>query len=306
VAKPAPKADEVLIGVRATSVTAGDCELRALRFSLGLRLLVRILMGLTRPRNKILGQEFAGDVEGVGSHVTRFQVGDRVYGTTGFRFGAYAEYLGLREASRDGAVSILPANVSYEEAATVPTGGLDALHFLRKAGNLRGRSVLIIGAGGGIGTVAVQLAKYFGSEVTGVDATGKMELLRSLGADHVVDYTREEVPTPGELYDVVFDVVGQSRFSECLNALRDGGRYLLANPSLGSMLRRPWANATSGKNVISRAPRPRPEDLDFLTGLIEAGRVRSIIDRRYPLEQVPEAHRYMDAGLARGSVVITL
>ena len=304
--KPVPKAGELLIRIRATAVAAGDCELRALRFGIGLRVLVRLLMGLTRPRRKILGQEFAGDVEAVGRGCARFRVGDPIYGTTGFGFGAYAEYLCVREESGDGAVAIKPSGITYEEAATIPTGGMEALHFLRKAGTLRGRRVLIIGAGGGIGTLALQIAKHFGAEVTGVDTRRKLDLVRGLGADRVVDFNEEDYTKTSDEYDVILDVVGRSRLQSSMAALRRGGCYLLANPRLSAVIRSLWTSARSGKKLIVRGSAPRTGDLDFLRGLIESGRMRAVIDRRYRLEELPDAHRYVDSGLAIGRVVITL
>ncbi|MFI5418917.1 MAG: NAD(P)-dependent alcohol dehydrogenase [Candidatus Lutacidiplasmatales archaeon] len=280
VPKPVPNSDELLIRVRAAGVAAGDCELRALRFGLGMRVLVRLLMGPLRPRRKVLGQQFAGDVEAVGRKVTRFRVGDPVYGTTGFGFGAYAEYLCLREGFRDGAVATKPADMTYEEAATIPTGGLEALHFLRKAGTLQGRRVLVNGAGGGIGTLAVQLAKSLGADVTGVETTRKLELVTRLGADRVIDFTKEDFTKRSETYDTIFDAVGRSPLSAGLGALRRGGFYLLANPRISSMIRAPWVSSRSGKRVVVRGSPPRTEDLDLLRGLIEAGKLHSSIDSR--------------------------
>ena len=306
VVKPTPKNDDLLIKIHATTVSAGDCELRSLKFSIWLRLLMRILMGLTKPRRKVLGQELAGEVEAVGKDVILFKKGDQVFGTTGFGFGAYAEYICLPEKSRGKALAIKPSNMTYEEAAAVPTGGLEALHYLRKAGSLSGRRILINGAGGGMGTFAVQLAKYFGAEVTGVDSTGKLDLLHSIGADRVIDYTQEDFTKRGETYDVIFDVVGKSSFSDSVAALSEDGRYLLGNPRLSTMVRGLWTSTKGGKKVIFGASSQKTEDLVFLRQLIEAGRIRSVIDRRFPLERIPEAHRYVEAGLARGKVVITL
>jgi NADPH:quinone reductase-like Zn-dependent oxidoreductase len=306
VPRPIPKDTELLLRIRATAVPAGDCELRALRFSIGLRILVRFLMGPIRPWDKVLGQEFAGDGEAAGARVTRVHVGDSVYGTTGFGFGAYAEYVCLPEHSPDGAWAVKPANLTYEEAATVPTGGPEALHFLRTAGPLAGRSVLIIGAGGGIGIWAVQLAKSSGAEVTGVDTTQKLEWIGRLGADRVIDYTREEDLGAAHAYDVTLDVVGRSRFSECLRAIRGGGSYLLANPSWWPRGRGPWASRTSGRSVVVRGGPPTTEELDYLRGLLESGQILCAVDRRYSLEQLREAHRYVDAGLAVGAVAISV
>jgi NADPH:quinone reductase-like Zn-dependent oxidoreductase len=287
-------------------VTAGDCELRGLNFSIGLRFLVRLLMGLTKPRRKILGQELAGDVEAIGKGVHRFKVGDPVFGTTGLRFGAYAEYICLPEEAPGGAVAIKPANMDYEEAAAVPTGGLEALHFLRKARNLKGRTVLILGAGGGIGTYAVQLAKYFGADVTGVDRSEKIDLMRSIGADRVIDHTREEFAPGRATYDVILDLVGKSSFSTSMRALKEDGEYLLANPSLLAMFRGVGVSLRGRKRVRFRPAVQRSEDLVFLKELIERGRIRSVIDQRYPLEQIPAAHQHLGSGVARGKVVITV
>jgi len=306
VAKPTPRDDELLIKIHATTVAAGDCELRGLKFSFGLRLLFRLLMGVTKPRRKVLGQELAGEVEAVGKDVHLFRKGDQVFGTTGLGFGAYAEYICLPEKSRGRALAIKPANMTYEGAAAVPTGGLEAVHFLSKAGSLSGRRVLINGADGGIGTFAVQLAKYYGAEVTGVDRTEKLEMLRSIGADRVIDYTREDFTKNGETYDVIFDVAGTTSFRESVAALSENGRYLLGNPTLSTMLRGRWTGLRGGKRVISGASGQRTEDLVLLRRLIEAGRIRSVIDRRFPLERIPEAHRYVESGLVRGKVVVTL
>ncbi|HEV8049980.1 MAG TPA: NAD(P)-dependent alcohol dehydrogenase, partial [Thermoplasmata archaeon] len=274
--KPVPKTHELLVRIRATTVTAGDCELRSLRFSLGLRIVVRLLMGLKKPRRKILGQELAGDVESVGSGVSRFRKGDPVFGTTGFQFGAYAEYICLPEAPRGGAVAEKPATMTYEEAAAVPTGGLEALHFLRKAGELSGRRVLIVGAGGGIGSFAVQLAKRFGAHVTGVDTTAKLDMVRSLGADRVLDYRRDDFTKRGETYDVIFDAIGQSPFAASVAVLNDGGRYLLGNPHVSTMIRGAWTSARGHKKVVFGAAPQRSADLEYLRDLIDAGKLKSV------------------------------
>jgi NADPH:quinone reductase-like Zn-dependent oxidoreductase len=304
VLKPTPRRREILIRVRATTVAAGDAELRGLRFSLGLRLAVRLLMGLRRPRRKILGQEFAGEVEAVGSGVTAFRPGDRVYGTTGFGFGAYAEYICQPERSHGRALALIPGRLSFEEAAAAPTGGLEALHFLRAAGVLTGRTVLINGGGGGIGTFAIQLARELGAEVTGVDGPTKQDLMRSLGAVRVVDFTRHDFSTPGESYDVLLDVVGSTSFSKSLEGLRPRGSYLVANPSTVTMLRGLRSSRRGGRKVVARASRQRTADLLDLGRMLETGRIRSIIDRTFPLEQIREAHRFVESGLVRGKVVI--
>ncbi|MBE2196334.1 MAG: NAD(P)-dependent alcohol dehydrogenase [Anaerolinea sp.] len=302
VEKPTPKDNEVLIRVRATTVTAGDSEIRTLNFPIWLMLPIRIYVGFIKPRNFVLGQELAGDIEAVGKDVTRFREGDTVFGTTGFRFGAYAEYTCLPEV---GALAIKPSNMTYEEAAAVPVAGLEALHFMRKANIQRGEKVLIVGAGGSIGTMGIQLARYFGAEVTGVDSTGKLDMLRSIGADHVIDYTQEDFTRNGQTYDVIFDVMGKSSFSGSIHALKPNGRYLLGgNSGPSQMLRGRWVSMTGTKKVIIGAASQRIEDLVFLKELIEAGKMKSVIDRHYTLEQTAEAHRYVETGQKKGNVII--
>jgi NADPH:quinone reductase-like Zn-dependent oxidoreductase len=307
VAKPAPKDDEVLIRVYATTVTAGDCEIRQLKIPLLYRLPMRLYAGLRKPKRiTILGQELAGEVEATGKAVSGFKKGDRVFGTTGTGFGAYAEYACLPEKPGDGVLAIMPAGLTYEEAAAVPVGGLEALHFLRKGNVGSGQKVLINGAGGSIGTFAVQLAKHFGAEVTGVDSAGKLDMLRSIGTDYVIDYAREDFTKNGEAYDVIFDVAGKSPFARSVRSLKKGGRYVLANPGLSHIVRGLWTSLSSGRKVIIGGSSYRSEDLLFLRELIEAGEIRPVVDRRYPLEQMAEAHRYVETGQKKGSVVITV
>ena len=303
VAKPTPKDHEVLIRIYATTVTAADCELRSIKLPIWLRLPLRIYLGLIRPRHKILGQELAGEIEAVGKDVTRLRQGDQVFAWTGLGLGAYAEYTCLPEK---GMLAIKPATVTSEEAAAIPLGGLNAWHFLRRGQVHSGETVLINSAGGSIGTFAVQLAKYFGAEVTAVDSTGKLEMLRSLGADQVIDYTQADFTTNGETYDVIFDVVGKSSFPRSVRSLKHHGRYLLANPKLSQMVRGRWTSRRSSKQVIVGAASETTEDLLILTELIEAGKIHSVIDRRYPLEHIAEAHRYVDTGHKKGNVVITV
>jgi len=308
VEKPTPKDNEVLIRIYATTVTAGDCELRSLKFPLLMQLIMRIGFGFRGPRKKILGTELAGKIESVGKDVTQFKKGDQVFGSAGIGFGAYAEYICLPEEPGDmeGGVVIKPANMTYEEAATVPFGGRDALHFLRK-GNIRsGQKILINGAGGSIGTFAVQLAKYFGAHVTAVDSTRKLDMLRSIGADRVIDYTQEDFTKNGETYDVIFDVIGKISFSRCKRSIKQNGTYLLANPRISQMVRGLWTSITSSKKVIMQTASGTTEDLIFLRELIEAGKIKSVIDRRYPLEQMAEAHRYVENRGKKGNVVITV
>jgi 2-desacetyl-2-hydroxyethyl bacteriochlorophyllide A dehydrogenase len=304
VEKPTPKDNEVLIRVRATTVTAGDAEIRTLNFPIWLMLPIRLFVGFIKPRNFILGQELAGDIVAVGKNVTRFKEGDPVFGTTGFWFGAHAEYVCLPEA---GELAIKPSNMTYEEATAVPVAGIEALHFMRKANIHSGEKVLIVGAGGSIGTIGVQLARYFGADVTGMDSTGKLDMLRSIGADHTIDYTQEDFTQNGQTYDVIFDVMGKSSFSGSIQSLNPNGRYLLGgNSSPSQRLRGWWVSMTGSKKVIVGAANQKIEDLVFLKELIEAGKLKSVIDRRYSLEQIAEAYRYVDSGQKKGNVVVTV
>lgn len=307
VEKPAPKDNELLIRVVAATVTAGDCEVRSLKLPLWLSLPMRLYIGLRKPsRVVILGQELAGEVEAVGKDVTRFKAGDQVFGSTGFSFGAYAEYVCLPADSAGSALARKPANITYEEAAAVPTGGLEALHFLRLGNVQNGQKVLINGAGGSIGTFGLQLARHFGAEVTAVDSAEKMDMLRSLGAARVIDYTQEDFTKSGETYDVIFDVVGKSPYSGAVRSLEPNGRYLIANPTLTKMLRGQWTSMRSSKQVTTAAAGRKSEDLIFLKELVEAGKLKTVIDRRYPLEQTVEAHRYVETGRKKGNLIITV
>lgn len=308
VEKPAPKDDEVLIKIHATTVTAGDCEMRSLKLPIIIALPLRIWIGMLKPKeNTIPGTELAGEIEAVGKEVKRFKEGDQVFGAAGMGFGANAEYICLPERPGDmeGGFSIKPANMTFEEAATVPFGARDALHFLR-LGELRpGQKILINGAGGSIGTFAVQLAKLDGAKVTAVDSAPKLDMLRALGADHVVDYTREDFTKSGEIFDVIFDVVGTVRFSHGNRVLKADGTYLLANPA-SQILPGLWTQMTSKKKVIMQAASGSIGDLDYLKKLIEEGKIRTVIDRAFPLEEIAEAHRYVEAGGKKGNVVITV
>jgi NADPH:quinone reductase-like Zn-dependent oxidoreductase len=307
VEKPTPNDNEVLIKIYATTVTAGDCEMRSLKLPLGYQLMLRLGFGIRGPRNIKTGSEVAGEIEAVGKDVKQFRVGDQVYGSTGMIFGANAEYICLPEkpGEMEGGVAIKPANMSYEEAATVPFGGRDALHFLRKGDLQSGQKILINGAGGSIGTFGIQLAKQYGAEVTAVDSTAKLDMLRSIGADHVVDYTKEDFTKRGEVYDVIFDVIGKVSFSRSAESIKQNGTYLLANPS-SQMVQGLWVRMTSDSNVIMETSSGTIADLIFLRGLIEEGKLTTVIDRSYPLEQIVEAHRYVEKGGKLGNVVITV
>jgi len=307
VGTPTPKDNEVLTRIDATTVTAGDCEQRGLTSPIWYALPMRLYVGLKRPKRvTILGMELAGEIESVGKDVRLFERGGQVFGTPGFRMGAYAEYICLPEKTEEGVLATKSVNMTCEGAAAVPAGGLEAMHFLRKANIESGQEVLINGAGGTIGTFAVQLAKCFGAEVTAVDSTGKLDMLRSIDADQVIDYTQEDFTKSGETYDFVLDVVSRSSFSGSIRSLRQNGHYLIANPGPSQMVRGRWTSMTSGKKVRFGSAYLKTEDLIFLRELVEAGKMKSVIDRRYPLEQIAEAHRYVETGHKKGHVVITV
>jgi len=301
---PVPEDDEIRIRIRATTVSAGDAELRGLKFSPLVRPLFRAYVGIDRPRRMtVLGQELAGEVELVGKDVTRFKPGDAVFGTPGLRLGGYAEYTCM---PANGALARKPDGVTYEQAATLPVGGIEALHALRQAELRSGESILVNGAGGCIGTYAVQLAKNLGAEVTAVDSTPKLEMLRSIGADQVLDYTREDFTRRGEQYDVVFDVIGKAPFAGVLRSLKPGGRFAVGNPKMVHRLGRTWAEATGRAKVFTWSSGMSEENLAYLAGEIEAGRIKAVIDRAFPLEQTAEAHRYAETGEKKGHIVITV
>jgi NADPH:quinone reductase-like Zn-dependent oxidoreductase len=305
VERPVPGEDEILVKVHATAVTRADCATRDAnrRSGLAVMLLSRSISGLRRPRQRILGSELAGEVEAAGAAVREFAVGDQVFGSSGFRFGAYAEFTCLRESTR---IAHKPAGLSFEEAASVCDGGLNALWCLRLADLRRGQRVLIYGASGAIGTAGVQLAKYFGADVTAVCSTKNLELVKSLGADRVIDYTQEDFTRNGESYDVIFDAVGKHSFKRCKGSLKRGGSYL-ATDGLRNLVLALWTSRIGDRKVIFQIPpRYTKKDVLFLKGLIEAGRYRAVVDRCYPLEEVVEATRYVETEQKTGNVVLTI
>jgi len=303
VERPTPNADELLIRIHATTVTSGDWRVRSLNVPTGFGLLSRLLSGLRRPRQPILGTELAGVVEAVGSDATRFEVGDAVFAYSDAAMGAHAEYIALPE---DGAIAHKPSNLTFEEAAALSFGGTTALYFLRESDIQHGERVLVNGASGGVGTATVQLAKHFGAHMTGVCSTGNIELVRSLGADRVIDYTKEDVVERGERYDIIVDTAGTLPFARSKRILNDGGRLLLVLGSLPSMLPIPWVALTSNKKVIAGAASGTAEDLTFLASLAETGAFTPFIDRRYPFERIAEAHAHVDQGHKTGNVVINV
>jgi NADPH:quinone reductase-like Zn-dependent oxidoreductase len=301
VEKPTPRENEVLIRIYATTVTSADVRIRKSD-----PFPVRFFYGFKRPKkNTILGSELAGEIEAIGKNIKEFKEGDQVFAGAGASFGANAEYICLPEAA---AVAIKPINMTYEEAAAIPFGATTSLIFLRDKGNIQdGQKILIYGASGALGTAAVQLAKFFSTEVTGVCSTANLELVKFLGADKVIDYTQEDFTKSGKTYDIIFDTTGKSSFSGCLRSLKPNGIYLRAvHINLSPVLRGLWTSMTSSKKVIGGVAIERKEDLIFLKELIEAGKMKSVIDRSYPLEETAEAHRYVEQGHKKGNVVITV
>ena len=303
VEKPVPQGNEVLIKIIATTATVADFRSRSFTVPPVFWLPARITLGLRKPKKEILGVELAGEIELVGKDVKRFKKGDPVFAATLMNYGAYAEYKCLPE---DAAIALKPSNLTFEEAAVLPIGARTALHYVRKADIQPGQKVLVYGASGSVGTYALQLAKYFGAEVTGVCSTANIELVKSLGADHVIDYTREDFSQSGETYDVILEAVDKSSFSACMRALKKNGIYLNVTTPLPS-LPMLWAKMTTGKKImLGENPPESAEDLVFIKELVEAGKLKPVIDRRYRLDQIVEAHRYVDKGHKKGNVVITV
>ena len=302
--KPVPGDDEILVRVHAAEATKADCELRSFRFAVKwFWLPLRIRLGLSRPANPVLGGYFAGKVEAVGKNVTRFSVGDPVYGCSRLRLGAYGQYLCLPDSYT---IVAKPANSSFEEAAAVPLGGLNALHFMRLANIQRGDSVLVNGAGGSIGTFGVQIARAMGATVTAVDSPIKEEMLRRIGAGHFIDYTSEDFTRSGQIYDVIFDMVANSDYSGCIRSLKPGGRYLKGNPRLSDMLRMTLTTRFTGRTAIYTFAGETREELLTLKQMIEDGSIRPVIDRIYSPEQAARAHERVETEQRIGIVVISM
>ena len=303
VEKPTPKDNEVLIRIQAASVTAADCEIRSFKTFTAFWLPLRIYIGLFKPtRIKILGQELSGDIEGVGKAVTKFKVGDPVFAWSALHLSSYAEYICLSETAM---MAIKPANITYAEAAVISVGGYEAWRYLKE--NIQaGQKVLVVGAGGTIGTFGVQIANYLGAEVTAVDSAAKFDMLRSIGANHVIDYTQEDFTRSGQTYDVIFDAPGKSSYSRCKKLLKLNGQFLSANPGASDQIRTAWELITRRTQTVPASISQRNEDFLALRDLIAAGKIKSIIDRTYPLEQAAEAHRYAETDRKKGNIILTV
>lgn len=298
VEKPVPADNEILVNIKATAVNSADVRLRkADPFA------VRFFFGLTRPKIQILGIALAGEVEAVGKDVKRFKPGDQVFGLASMKMGTYAEYISLSE---DAALAVKPPNVTFEEAAAIPFGGHTALHFFKQVVFKPGLKVLICGASGAVGTAAVQLAKHFGAEVTGICSTSNAEMVRAIGADHVINYTREDFSRSGITYDVVFDTVGKTAVPAFVKVLDKKGTLILGAAMLSQMLQGFWQSMTSSVKLLVGEAKVNAGDMNFLKELMERGEMKAIIDKRYPLAQMVEAHRYVDTGRKKGNVVITM
>jgi NADPH:quinone reductase-like Zn-dependent oxidoreductase len=296
--RPVPENNEVLVRLYTTTVTSGDIHLRK-----GEPLLARLFAGPIKPGNPVLGHEFAGIVESTGKDVKLFARGDRVFGSTNLESGAYAEYLCLPE---DGIIAHIPVNTGFDEAAAVPVGALTALYFLRKGGIQHDQQVLVYGASGSVGTCAVQLASYLGASVTGVCSTANIELVKSLGADRVIDYTRENFTEGNECYDMIFDSVGKAAYSKCKNVLKSNGRYVTTAVSLTLLAQKLFTIMSGSKRLILGIAEQTAEDLLFIKELVEAGKIKPVIDRHYSLLHIAEAHRYVEQGHKKGNVVIQI
>ena len=298
VEKPAPKKDQILVKIHSSTVTSGDARIRRAD-----PWVIRLIFGFKRPRKTVLGVVVAGEVESIGNEVTKFKVGDKVFGTTGMSFGAHAEYQCINEK---GTLALIPEKMTYNEAAAIPFGATAALHFLRKGNIKAGQKVLIYGASGAIGTIAIQLAKEIGSEVTAVCSDKNGLMVKVLGADKVIDYKSEDFTKNGVKYDIVFDTVGKSSFSSSLKSLTKSGTILLASACMGQMLRGAFTSMFGSKKVISGVIKETAEDMQFFKKLIEADKLKAVIDKVYPLEEIKDAHAHVDTGHKKGNVIISM
>jgi NADPH:quinone reductase-like Zn-dependent oxidoreductase len=303
VPKPEPKSDEVRIHIKAATVTAGDCEIRRFDIDPSYWLPLRLYMGLFKPRIKILGQEFTGVIDKVGQNVSRFKPGDKVLGGTEMNLGAYAEYLCLPEKHP---IATIPNGVSFEQAATIPTGGLNALYFLRKVKIQPGDTILIHGAGGSIGTYAIQLAKLWKAHVIATELPCKTSFLNELGADQVIDTTKIDFTLSDKPYDIILDVTGRAPLKKCLKLLRTGGSFIQANPGIPFLLRKNWCSMAGNKKIYTGLAAYKSEDMDYLTSLMASGDLSPYIDKKFKLSDMYEAHQYVEEGHKNGHIVIQI
>lgn len=306
VKKPMLKEKEILIRVHASTVTAGDCEIRTLKFPLFLKLMLRFYFGLLRPKDVILGQELSGEVVEIGQGVTKFKVGDQVFGSSGLRLGGYGEYVALPEEMQEGIITHKPVFINHQEAAAMPVGGMEALHLLKSSRLDTGSRVIINGAGGSIGTAAIQIAKYYGAQVTAVDSDEKLDMMKNLGADVVLDYRVTEFTSLDETYDVIIDIVGKNKIFKSFKSLNTGGTYLVANPKFRHKLLRSATRVFGSKKMIVGIAGHTEEGLNELLRLYEEGFLNVKIDKVFPLRDVAKAHHYVESGLKKGNVVIAV
>ncbi len=306
VEKPVPESDEVLIKIHASTVTLGDCEVRALDFIFTIKLIMRFVFGFFKPRERILGQELAGTVEAVGRSVKDFEVGDAVIATPGMKFGGYAEYITLKVARKEGILVKKPQTLSFEEAAALPVGSLEALNFVGSSQLKKGESILINGAGGSIGTMAIQMAKHYGAVVTAVDRADKLDFLKQVGADYVIDYQKEDYTQLGNTYDVILDVVGKGDFGRTMKCFNAGGRYIIANPTVAYFLRSQLAKLTSKTSIYMKMTAQKNDSMFKVLDLVEKDVLKVYIDQILPLEKIVEAHRYVEAGNKKGNLVLRI
>lgn len=306
VPRPVPKDDEVLIKIHASTVTLGDCEIRSMHFIFTLRIIMRLFFGIIKPRETILGQELSGEIVEVGKDVTGFQVGDQVIATPGTKFGGYAEYVAIKAERNEGVLVKKPEALTFEEAAALPVGGLEAVNFVGNSHLKKGETILINGAGGSIGTMCIQLAKYHGAEVTAVDRADKLDFLKDVGADHVIDYQTQDYTLTGDKYDVILDVVGKGHYGRSVKALNKGGRYIIANPRVALIFKRIWTHLSTDVKVNMKMTVQKNMDMEYLKGLIEEGHMKVHIDKIYPLDRIVEAHHYVEGGNKKGNFVIRI